>query len=371
MAKRVIRVSEPYIDEDDIEHVVKVLKSGWLAHGPIVEEFEKMMAEIAGTKHAIAVSNGTVALKLILSWLKLQPGDEVIVPCFTFIATANAVLLAGGRPVFADIELETYNIDPAHVHELVGPRTKAIIAVHLYGHPADMKMLREIAEDYKLVLIEDAAQAHGARAPEGPVGSLGFAAAFSFYATKNATMGEGGAVTTNSDELAYFLKMIRNHGQERKYFHVMLGENYRITSIQAALGVSQLKKLKRLNERRRQNAAKLTQYLKNTGLILPVEKPGYYHVYHQYVVRVDAARVGITRDQLASRLKEYGIETAVHYPLPIPDQPVYKSLGYPPSSITCPNALKASKEVLSLPVHPKLSDSDIQYIAQVVREILT
>jgi perosamine synthetase len=367
---RRVKVAEPFLGDEEVNAVLEVLRSGWLAHGPLVEEFERRFADYVGTRYAIAVFNGTAALRTILRALRLEPGDEVIVPCFTFIATANVVLLEGGRPVFADIELETYNIDPSSVLERVGPRTRAIIAVHLYGHPADMRTLREIATDYKLVLIEDAAQAHGARAPEGKVGSLGFAAAFSFYATKNMTTGEGGMITTNSPELAYVARLIRDHGQERKYYHVVLGENLRMTSIQAALGIVQLSRLDRLNEIRRRNARLLTSLLKNTGLILPREKPGYVHVYHQYVVRVEAGKLGLTRDQLARKLLEKGIETAIHYPRAIPDQPLYRSLGYPPAEHICPNAAKAAKEVLSLPVHPKLQPSDIEYIAEAVRNIL-
>ncbi len=367
---RRVKLVEPQIGDEEVEAVTRVLRSGWLAHGPLVEEFERRFASYVGVKHAVAVVNGTAALRAIFRALKLQPGDEVIVPCFTFIASANSVLLEGGRPVFADIELETYNIDPDSVLERITNRTRAILAVHLYGHPADMKALREIAEDHKLALIEDAAQAHGASTPEGRVGGLGLAAAFSFYATKNMTTGEGGMVTTNSDELAYVVRMVRDHGQEGKYRHVMLGENLRMTSIQAAIGLAQLAKLDRLNEIRRRNARALTERLSGTGLVLPVERPGYKHVYHQYVVRVEEERLGISRDELARRLAERGVETAVHYPTPVPDQPLYRALGYPPSSTLCPNALKASREVLSLPVHPGLTLSDIDYIAEAVKEAL-
>ena len=366
-----IRVVEPIIDDNDVEKVVNVLKSGWLAHGPVVEEFERRFADFVGVKHGIAVSSGTAALKIMLLAAGLGPGDEVVVPCFTFTATANVVVAIGARPVFADIELETYTINIDDVLEKITPRTRAIIAVHLYGHPADMKSLREVAADHKLILLEDAAQAHGARCPEGMVGSLGEAAAFSFYATKNMTTGEGGMITTNNDKIAYVAQLLRNHGQERKYYHVMLGENYRMTSIAAALGLTQLEKLNILNERRRHNARLLSELLSNTGLVLPMEKPGYKHVYHQYVVRVDPERVGIDRDVLAKQLHKYGIETAIHYPLPIPDQPFYRSLVYPPASILGPNALLASNQVLSLPVHPKLTEEDIKYIAEAINKILS
>ncbi len=365
-----IRVSEPCIGDEEVEAVIRVLRSKWLAHGPLVEEFEKLFASYVGSKHAIAVVNGTQALKLILQSIGIGPGDEVIVPCFTFIATANVVIGLGAKPVFVDIYEDTYTINVERVVEAITPRTRAIIAVHLFGHPADMRALREIAEDYKLVLVEDAAQAHGASTPEGMVGSLGDAAAFSFYATKNMTTGEGGMITTNSDAIAFRIRMLRNHGQTEKYLHVCYGENYRMTSIQAAIGIVQLRKLDKMNEARRRNAHYLTSRLKPLGFITPIEKPGYKHVYHQYVVRVVESKVGITRDTLRRELEKRGIETAIHYPSPIPDQPFYRALGYPPSRLLCPTALKVSKEVMSLPVHPCLSREDLEFMVNAIREVI-
>lgn len=370
MSKYYIRIAEPDIGEEEIKAVVDVLKSGWLAHGPIVEEFERKFADYVGVRHAIAVVNGTAALKTLLWSLGVGEGDEVIVPCFTFFATASTVLMVGAKPVFADIELETYNLDPESVLERITPRTKAIIAVHLYGHPANMRALKEIAEDHKLVLVEDAAQAHGARTPEGNVGGLGDGAAFSFYATKNMTTGEGGMITTNRDDVAELARLYRNHGQISKYVHVVLGENLRMTSIQAAIGLVQLAKLESMIARRRRNAAILNEILKNTGLVLPVEKPGYRHVYHQYVVRVDSEKTGVSRDELAKELENRGIEVAIHYPRPLPDQPLFRALGYPSSATTCPNALLASKQVLSLPVHSRLTEEQVRYVGEAVREIL-
>jgi len=368
--KWAVRITEPYIGVEEVEAVKRVLLSGWLAHGPLVERFEEEFARVAAARHAVAVSSGTAALELMLRAAGVGPGDEVIVPAFTFIATANAVLAVGARPVFADIELDYYTVDPDSVAENITGRTKAIIAVHLYGHPADMRALRDLAEDHRLLLFEDAAQAHGASTPEGPVGGLGDAAAFSFYATKNMTTGEGGMVTTNDDELARRVRLLRDHCQERKYLHVCLGFNYRMTSMQAALGLVQLRRLRALNEARRRNASLLTRMLAGTGLILPRERPGYTHVYHQYVVRVDPGRVGVTRDELAARLASRGIQTAIHYPRPIPDQPLYRSLGYPPSSRIAPRALLASRQVLSLPVHPKLRRRDVELVAEEVRKAL-
>jgi len=369
-SKRVIRIAQPVIGDEEVRNVIEVLKSGMLAHGPLVEEFEKRFAEYIGVKHALTIANGTLALTAALKAAGVGPGDEVIVPCFTFIATATAVLAVGARPVFADIELETYTIDPRDVENKLTSRTRAIIAVHLYGHMADVKRLSRIAREEGLVLIEDAAQAHGASLEGVKAGAWGDAAAFSFYATKNMTMGEGGAVTTNRDDIAWRVRMLRNHGQESKYLHVTFGLNLRITSIQAAIGLAQLRKLDELNRRRRENARLLTEGLKNTGLILPREKPGYYHVYHQYVVRVEPEKVGVTRDDLSSRLRSKGVETAVHYPLALPDQPLFRAMGYPPADTICPNAAKAAREVLSLPVHPLLSREDIEYIIEAVKEAL-
>ncbi len=365
-----VRIAEPVVDEDDVRAVVEALQSGVLTGGRYTVEFEREFAKYIGVRHAVTVVNGTLALIAALYALGVREGDEVIVPCFSFIATANAVIALGARPVFADIELETYNIDPASVENLVSRRTKAIIAVHLYGHMADVERLKKIAEEEGITLIEDAAQAHGAEYKGVKAGAWGDAAAFSFYATKNMTMGEGGAVTTNRDDVAWKVKMLRDHGQEEKYLHVTFGVNLRITSMQAALGLAQLRKLDALNEARRRNAQLLNEGLRDTGLILPVEKPGYRHVYHQYVVRVDPEEVGLTRDELAERLRRLGVETAVHYPRAIPDQPLYRSLGYPPAEKICPNAATAARQVLSLPVHPKLERSDVEYVIKAVRRAL-
>ncbi len=362
-----IKIVEPVIEDDDINNVIEVLKSKWLVHGPVVEEFERRFANYIGVKHALAVMNGTIALYLILTALDIGQGDEVIVPDFTFIATANTVLMRGAKPVFADIELDTYNIDPDDVLEKITNKTKAIIAVHLYGHPANMKDLLEIAEDYKLYVIEDAAQAHGAEIHGIKVGSMGHAAAFSFYATKNMTTGEGGMITTNIEWIASRIRLLRDHGQEAKYYHVTLGGNYRMTAIQAALGISQLEKLDRLNEARAKNAEYLISSLKDiTSIRLPTVKPGYKHVWHQFVIWVkDEHPLG--RDKLVEELRKRGIQTAIHYPYPIHLQPLYRALGYPNN--ICPRATEASKHVLSIPVHPLLTKNELDYIIQAIKEL--
>ena len=365
---RRIPIARPVIGDEEVEAVARVLRSGILAHGPEVERFEEEFAEYVGVDYAVAVANGTVALDLVLKAYRVGPGDEVITTPFSFVATANAVLYQGARPVFADIDPETYNIDPDRVVEKITSRTRAIIAVHLYGHPADMKALREIAEDHDLILIEDAAQAHGAECHGVKAGAMGDAAAFSFYATKNMTTGEGGMVTTNDRRVAERVRVLRDQGQRGKYRHVTLGFNYRMTSLAAALGRVQLRRLDALNEARRRNAERLTRGLRGLpGIVTPVEREGCRHVYHQYVVRVTGG-AGVSRDELASRLASQGVGVAVHYPTTIPDQPLYRKLG-----ITCPDcreARRAAREVLSLPVHPALEPGDLDYIVAAVSRAL-
>ncbi len=361
-----IPIAKPLLGAEEFEAVKRVMESGILAHGPEVEAFEKEFAEYIGVKHAVAVANGTAALDIALKAIGVGPGDEVITTPFTFIATSNAVLFQGAKPVFADIDPETYNLDPDNVLEKITSKTKAIIVVHLYGHPAEMKAFKEIAEDHSLYLVEDSAQAHGAEYNGVKAGSMGDVGAFSFYPTKNMTTGEGGMITTNNDEIARKARLLRNHGQSEKYLHVILGYNLRMTSIAAAIGRVQLKKLDEFNEKRRRNAVELTREIKTIkGLKPPVEKSYAKHVYHQYVVWV-GEEYPLTRDELRKHLLEKGIGTAVHYPRPIFQQPLYKKLGYPQN--ICPNSIEASKHVLSIPVHPALSSEDIKYILEALRE---
>ncbi len=361
-----IPIAKPLLGAEEFEAVKRVMESGILAHGPEVEAFEKEFAEYIGVKHAVAVANGTAALDIALKAIGIGPGDEVITTPFTFIATSNAILFQGAKPVFADIDPETYNLDPDNVLEKITSKTKAIIVVHLYGHPADTKAFKEIAEDYKLYLVEDSAQAHGAEYNGVKVGSIGDVGAFSFYPTKNMTTGEGGMITTNNDEIARKARLLRNHGQSEKYLHVILVYNLRMTSIAAAIGRVQLKKLEEFNEKRRSNAEKLTKGIKSIkGLNPPVEKPYAKHVYHQYVVWV-GEEYPLTRDELRKHLLKKGIGAAIHYPRPVFQQPLYKKLGYPQN--ICPNSINASKHVLSLPVHPALSSEDIEYILDALKE---
>ena len=364
---RKIPIARPYITDEEIEAVIRVLKSGILAQGSEVHAFEKEFAEYLGVKHAVAVANGTVGLDLALKAINIREWHEVVTTPFTFIATANAILYQGAKPVFADIDPKTYNIDPNSVLEVITPRTKAIIIVHLYGQPADMKTFREIANDYKLLLIEDCAQSHGATFMGRKVGGFGEIAIFSFYATKNMTTGEGGMVVTNDDKIAEKIRILRDQGQIAKYVHEELGYNYRMTNIQAAIGRVQLRKLEEMNNKRIENAQYLTSHLSGIkGIIPPYVDPRVKHVFHQYVIRV-SDEFPLTRDKLAEKLREKGVETAVHYPIPVHRQPLYRRLGYPQN--ICPNAIEASQRVLSLPVHPLLNREDLDYIVSAIKEL--
>lgn len=343
--------------------MLAVLDSGQLAQGPAVEAFEREFAAWLGVDHAVAVNSGTAALHLLMLAHGIAPGHEVITSPFSFVASANAALFAGARPVFADIEIETYGLDPDRVESAITTRTRAIMPVDLYGHPAAIFDLRDIADRHGILLIEDACQAHGATIDDRKVGALGVSASFSFYPTKNMTTGEGGMVTTPDPDIAGRVRSLRQHGAVRRYHHEVLGYNFRLTDIAAAIGRAQLAKLDRFNEVRRRNAEILNRGLAGTpGIVLPSERPGYRHVYHQYTIRVEH-----DRDRFQERLRELGIGTSVHYELPVHRQPLYVNLGYGPQSY--PNAESAAAHVLSLPVHPGLTDADLDRIIDSVRKV--
>lgn len=359
-----IPIAKPFIEEEEVEAVSRVIRSGMLAKGPRVEEFEQQFSAYCNTKHGIAMNSGTAALHAALLALDIGPGDEVIVPAFTFFATASSVCMCGAAPVFADVDPDTFNISVDAVGESMTRRTRAVIGVHLFGQPFEVRPLLDICEERGIPLIEDAAQAHGAEYHGQRTGSLGIAGCFSFYPTKNMTTGEGGMVTTNEPELAARMRQIIDHGQEKKYFHTRIGYNYRMTDMSAALGLVQLKKLDGMNRRRREVASYYTDHVARSGISTPVVAPCMTHVYHQYVVKV-TEECSLTRDQLAAYLQKKGIGTAVHYPLPVHRQPVFSGSKTP----DCPVAEKLSETVLSLPVHPLVTDKECRYICETLNEV--
>lgn len=362
---KTIPIAAPQIGEEERQAVLDVLDSGQLAQGPVVEDFERAFARFCGVANAVAISNGTAALHLLLLAHGLKAGDEVITTSFSFVSSANSALFVGARPVFVDIEQDTYNLDPDRVEGAITPKTRAIMPVDLYGHPAAVAEIREIARRHDLVVVEDACQAHGATIDGVKTGALGVSAAFSFYPTKNMTTSEGGMVTTDDDELAAKVRVLRQHGATTRYRHEVLGYNFRLTELAAAIGRAQLAKLDRFNQARRRNAAILSHGLAGIpGLVTPIERQGYGHVYHQYTVRVEK-----DRDRVSERLRELGVGTAIHYPIPVHKQPLYIDLGY--GSISLPISERMAGQVLSLPVHPGLTDADLDRIIESVRSAVT
>lgn len=369
--KKLIPINLPKIGEEEVEAVVKVLRSGPLTNalgaGPAVTQFEKEFAEFAGVKHAVAVNTGTAALHAAVVAAGVKAGDEVILPSFTFVATAEAVVLAGGKPVFTDIDPETYNISPASIEKAVTRKTKAVVPVDLYGLPADIKPIRKIAVEHGLAVVEDSAQAHGATCCGKPAGAFADAACWSLYASKNMTTGEGGVVTTDSDEIAETLRMVRTHGEKAKYASLMLGCNYRMSEIQAAIGSVQLEKLPAFAAKRRENARRLTELLAETDrLQLPSEPEGFGHSWYLYTVRLKDAADG-ERDKITAELKSKGISAEVYYANPVHLIPYYRdSFGLR----NLPETEKAAKQVFSLPVHPGVTDEQVEYIGKTLLQLL-
>jgi dTDP-4-amino-4,6-dideoxygalactose transaminase len=365
-----IPINAPQIGKEEIEAVVKVLKSGILTHGlgagPMVTKFEKEFTNFVKTKHSIAVNSGTAALHTAIVAADIKLGDEVILPSFTFVATAEVVVIAGAKPVFVDIDPETYNIFPEKIEKAITKKTKAIIPVDLYGLPSDMQPIREIADKHGLVIIEDAAQAHGAIYKGKPAGAFADAACWSFYASKNMTTGEGGMITTNNNELAEKLRFIRNHGEKEKYKSLMLGYNYRMPEIQAAIGCVQLKKLPKFLAKRSENAKRLTEKLKKAKkLQLPKEPKGYKHSWYLYTVRMKGAKKE-ERDKIVKELKREGIGAEVYYMHPVHLLPHYRKFGKYP----LPETEKAAHQVFSLPIHPGVAGEQIHFISKTVLHFL-
>lgn len=350
-----INIAKPLIGEEEIVAVNEVLKSGRLAQGPKVAEFEEAFAKYCGTKYAVATSSGTTALHVALLAAGIKPGDDVLVPSFSFIASANAIRFCGAKPVFVDIDPKTFNMETTENIEkyFITDKTKAIMPVHLYGQCAEMDKINEIAKKHNLVVIEDACQAHGAEYKGKKAGSLGTAGCFSFYPTKNMTTGEGGMITTNNEELAEKARLLRSHGEKTRYNAEILGFNFRMTEMAAAMGLVQLKKLDIWNEKRRKNAAYYDSVLKEKCEI-PYVAPGNKHCYHQYTIKLK------DRDKVMEKLKEKGVGSCVYYPIEIHKQKVY---WY---KLILLETDKVKQEVLSIPVHPGLSEEEVKKVAEAV-----
>ena len=357
--KEQYRSIKPEIDEA----VASVLDSCQFVLGPEVAEFEKDFASYCGTSECIALNSGTSALHLALLAAGVGPGDEVITVPFTFVASVATILYAGAKPVLVDIEPRTFNMNPDALQAAISPRTKAIVPVHLYGHPADMDPILEVARKHNLVVIEDAAQAHGATYKGRSAGSVGDIACFSFYPTKNlGAYGEGGAVTTSNPEYARTIRMLRDWGQDRKYHHLLHGYNYRMEGFQGAILRVKLRHLERWIERRRAIVKTYNEQLAGLDVVRPAEMPWARHVYHLYTLRSD------NRDALQADLLNEGIQTGVHYSTPAHLQPAYAHLGYGPNSF--PESKKAAREVLSLPLYPELTESQVQTVLDALTEIV-
>lgn len=358
---RMIPISCPLIGDKEKQLVMQVLDSGMLAQGPVTARLEERFASVCGVEFAVATSSGTSALHIALLANGIGKGDEVITTPFTFIASVNSILFVGAKPVFVDVDEETFNINVALIEEAITPQTKAILPVHLYGYPCDMDAIMDIARRHNLSVIEDSAQAIGAEYNGKRVGSFGIGC-FSLYATKNIMSGEGGMITTNDGELARRCRMIRNHGMERRYYHDMLGYNYRMTDLHAAIGLGQIERLDEFTAKRRANAAYLNARLKS--VITPKVRPGYGHVWHQYTVRV---REACQRDDAVKRLGAAGIGTGIFYPVTANKQAHLIEMGF--NVARMPVAEQLANKVISLPIHPGLEQADLAAIVAEVNKL--
>ena len=354
----VIPAAKPIIGDEEREAVDRVLRSGMIAGGPEVAAFESEFgAQVAGGWQCVAVNSGTAGSHLGLLAAGVGRGDEVIVPSFTFAATANSVALTGATPIFVDIEPETFCLDPAAVEAAITPRTKGVMPVHLYGHPANMTALNALAQKHGIAIFEDAAQAHGAQWQGQSVGTFGEFGMFSLYPTKNMTSGEGGMVSCHDADFARRVQLLRNQGMERRYENEVVGFNARMTDVHAAIGRVQLTKLAGWTQQRQANAKFFDDNLE--GVVIPVVVPGAVHVYHQYTIRV----VDQDRDAFAARLLELGVGTGVYYPIPNHRLPSFNL------TLDLPQTESAAEEVLSLPVHPSLSSADLEKIVTAINSL--
>ncbi len=357
-----IPIAEPDIGCEELENIVEAVKSGWISSkGDFIVKFEEKFSKYFNLDFGVSTSSGTTALHLAIEALDIKRGDEVIVPTLTFIATANVVKYTGAKPVFVDSNRNYWCIDPEKIEEKITQRTKAIMPVHLYGHPCDMDAISKIAKEHDLYIVEDCAEAHGAKYKGKKVGTFGIISCFSFYGNKIITTGEGGMCVTDNEELAEKMRILRDHGMspQKRYWHKVIGFNYRMTNLQAAIGVAQLEKLDKFAEKKRKNAETYNQFLKNVeGLVLPPEMPWAKNVYWMYSILVEN-NFGINRDQLIEKLADSDIDSRPFF-YPIHTMPPYKE------NEEYPIAEEISKEGLNLPSSVKLSNEDLERIVSAI-----
>lgn len=352
-----IPIAKPDIGKEEIEAVMETLRSGWVTQGQKVEKFEKAFASYCGVKYGVAVSHGTAALHIALASIDIQPGDEIITTPLSCIATTNPILYLNAKPVFADVDPKTLNIDPNHIEKKITPKTKAILLVHLFGHPANMNPIIEIAEKYGLYIIEDAAHAHGAQYRGKRVGSFGHISCFSFYVDKNITTVEGGMALTNNEELAEKMRLLRNFGmhQHQKFQHPLLGFNYKMSDIHAAIGLTQLSKLDKYIQKKRKNITYLKEQLKDFSLKLPNEQNYAFNVYYVCHILVDKQK-----EKIVNYLENKGIETRPLVTF-IPEQPPYLKYSYYVNE--CPTAKEAHQKGFYISNSPLLTDDELNFLA--------
>jgi len=355
VSEHFIPIAKVALDEDEVAEVIAVLRSGRLREGPVCREFEERFAAHVGVRYAVSVSSGTAALHIAYTAL-LEPGDEVLVPSFTFIATASMVVMVGARPVFCDVDPRTFTLDVEDARRRITRRTRAIAPVHLFGNPCDIDAIRALADKYGLKIIWDAAQAHGSRYKGGDVGSFDDMVCYSFYPSKNMTTAEGGMITTNDKVLYEKCRLLRSHGQAGKYYHTILGFNYRLTDVMAALGLKQLEKSEGWVQRRRANAHYLTERLAGiSGVRTPMEQPGGESSFNLYSILLDLEQFRCDRDEFVRLLNAENVGASVHYPRPLHQQPAFAGVT---GALRLPVSEDLSQRILSLPSHPGLGQAE-------------
>ncbi|HOI94712.1 MAG TPA: DegT/DnrJ/EryC1/StrS family aminotransferase [Syntrophobacter fumaroxidans] len=362
-----IYMADTRLTEEEISAAVEVLASGELRQGPHVEAFEKSFAGFTGGKFAVASNSGTAALHLAYLTF-LQPGDEVLVPSFTFIASASAVVLAGGTPVFCDIDPDTFTIDVDDAEGKITARTRAVAPVHLFGNACAVDRIRTLATKYNLKIVWDAAQAHGTQYNGCDIGSLGDFVCYSFYPTKNLFVGEGGMTLTDNEAAADLIRLFRSHGQAQKYRHTLIGYNYRMTDVEASIGAKQMKRLPDMLEARRRHAARFTRVLGEIdGLKIQRVQENSAHSYHQYCFLLDPTRLGLDREAFRERIRSNGVMSGIHYPLGLHEQPVFQNLL---GRVSLPVTEDVRSRIVAIPVHHALSKSDVDHVIASIKKAI-